>query len=409
MHVVAADVAVHQGQAGNAEGDEVVVVTHLPGLLFGVVIAGVVAVVGQGPATGAVDPHPHVVAAEFLQADVEGVAAVFGREQGKRGLVVEVAGQGAAVFLADEVAEVGAQGPVADGLAVAEVEILLLIDIAEFGIPDADLGAFVVEGVFAAAEVESVRGEGGRFAVHEHVFHARIVARAVLAELPAIERQAADFGGGHLAAAEGLRQRATVIGAQDRQHRHPFADLQFGFRDLAFECHAQAPEVVGRAAVTMDRQQLRSRGALAAVELLRVQPQHIHTEAHRALGIAGFGVEDEVLCPLLSLALRVGRVGVVAIEVGVAQVQRGFGVIGEAFGLAGDGQGEGQAAATDQAQRLQTGKGRAWGTGGRIEDELAHCDAPLLLFCFYFCHTSSYNIGEDICGIFGGCQSEVIR
>ncbi|MNY23845.1 hypothetical protein D3C86_1575280 [compost metagenome] len=54
--------------------------------------------------------------------------------------------------------------------------------------------------------------------------------------------------------------------------------------------------------------------------------------------------------PLFSLALGVGRVGVVAVDVGVAQVQRGLGVVGETFGLAGDGQDEGQAAAADQAQ-----------------------------------------------------------
>ncbi|MNM72885.1 hypothetical protein D3C81_845900 [compost metagenome] len=234
MHVVAADVAVHQGQARNAECDEVVVMTHLPGFFLGVVIAGVVAVVGQGAAAGAVDAHPDIVAAEFLQADVEGVAAVLGREEGERGFVVEVAGQGAAVFLADEVAEVGAEGPVADRLAVAQVEVLLLIDVAEFGVPHADLGAFFVEGIFAAAEVETVGAEGRRFAVHEHVFHARIVARTVLAELTAVERQATDFGGSHLAALEGLRQRTSVIGAQDRQYWHPFADLQFGLGNLAF-------------------------------------------------------------------------------------------------------------------------------------------------------------------------------
>ncbi len=76
-----------------------------------------------------------------MQADIEGVAAVFRREQGERGFVVEVAGQRAAVFLADEVAEVGTQGPVTHGLAVAQVEILLLINVAEFRVPDADLRA----------------------------------------------------------------------------------------------------------------------------------------------------------------------------------------------------------------------------------------------------------------------------
>ncbi|MNZ87502.1 hypothetical protein D3C78_1063620 [compost metagenome] len=209
-----------------------------------------------------------------MQADIEGVAAIFGREQGKRGLVVEVTGLGAAVFLADEVAQVGAQGPVADGLAVGQVEVLLLVDVAQFRVPDADLRALFIERVFTAAEVETVGGER-RFSVHEHVFHARVVTRAVFLELTAIERQATDFGGGHLSALEGLRQRAAIVGTQDRQHRHPFTDLQFGFRDLAFERHAEPAEIVGGAAVVVDRQQLRAASALAAIELLRIQAQYV--------------------------------------------------------------------------------------------------------------------------------------
>lgn len=92
-----------------------------------------------------------------MQADVEGVAAIFGREQGERGLVVEVTGQRAAVLLADEVAEVGAQGPVAQGLAVGQVEVLLLVNVTEFRVPDTDLRALFIERIFTAAEVETVR------------------------------------------------------------------------------------------------------------------------------------------------------------------------------------------------------------------------------------------------------------
>jgi hypothetical protein len=62
-------------------------VTHLQD--FPGIVAGVVTVVGQGAAAGAVDPHPRTVAGEFLQADVEGVAAVLGREQAN-GFVVQL-------------------------------------------------------------------------------------------------------------------------------------------------------------------------------------------------------------------------------------------------------------------------------------------------------------------------------
>ena len=346
MHVVAADVAVHQGQARHAEGDEVVVVTHLPGFFPGVVIAGVVTVVGQGATAGAVDPHPRTVAGEFLQADVKGVAAVLGREQAKQGFVVQLAGAGAAVILAVEETEVGAQGPVTQWLAVHQVDELLAVDVLEFSVPHTDLGAFFVELVFAALEVESIRGER-RFAGHRHVAHAAVVAWAVLPELTAVERQAVDFLRGDLAAAEGLRQRAPVIRTQDRQHRHPVAHLCLGLRQLGLERHVGATEVIRRATIVVQRQQLRATGAFAAVEFHRVQPQHIHAEADGALGEPGFGIEDETLRPLLSLALSLGRVGEVAVDVEVAQVQVDLGAFDKArlFGLgrqgrAGQGDGD---------------------------------------------------------------------
>ncbi|CAI8959709.1 hypothetical protein EMIT0357P_60090 [Pseudomonas marginalis] len=391
MYVTAADIAVHQGQSRHAEYHEVEVMPHLPGFFLGVVVAGVVAVVGQGAATGAVDAHPHAVAGEFLQAHIEGVAAVFGREQGEHGLVVEVAGQGAAVFLAVEETEVGPQGPVAHGLAVGQVEVLLLVDIGQLGVPHADLGALVVEGVFAAAEVEAIGGERG-FAVHEHVFHARVVARAVAAKLAAVEGQAGDFAGRHLAAAKGLGQRAAIVGAQDRQHRHPLADLQFGLRQPGFQRHAQAPEVVGGAAVIVDRQQLGTAGAFAAIELLGIQPQHIDAEPHGALGEAGLGVENKTLRPLFGLALGVARVGEVAVEVGVAQVERGLGIIDETVGMGEEGQGK-------QADNTET--------RGRIAGEWTHSDAPFHLLFLLFVIRRRTTLGRIFAGFSWGVKQKL--
>ncbi len=40
---------------------------------------------------------------------------------------------------------------------MGQVDVSLAIDVLELGIPEADLGAFVVERVFAALEVEAVR------------------------------------------------------------------------------------------------------------------------------------------------------------------------------------------------------------------------------------------------------------
>ncbi len=192
-----------------------------------------------------------------------------------------------------------------------------MVDVFKLGVPHADLSAFFVEHILAAAEVEAVGGERCA-ASHGHVLHARVVARAVGAELATVHGQPVDLLGGDLPALKGLRQRAAVIRAQDRQHRHPLADLQFGFREARLACHGQAPEVVGRASVTVDRQQLCAASAFAAVQLERVKPQRIHTKAYGALGKTGAGVEDEVLRPFLGVILRVGRVDEVAVDVEVA-------------------------------------------------------------------------------------------
>jgi len=109
----------------------------------------------------------------------------------------------------------------------------------------------------------------------------------------------------------------------------------------------------------MDRQQLRTASAFATIELLRVHAKDVEAEADGALGEAGFGVENEVLRPFFSLALRIGRVDEVAVEVGVAQVQRGFAVVKKAFGIGAHRQGQSEAAATDQAEgrtRFEMGK-----------------------------------------------------
>ncbi|MCY1434293.1 hypothetical protein D9M71_503500 [compost metagenome] len=118
VHVVTVDIAVHQRQTRNPDGGEVVVIAHLPGVLLRVVEAGVEAVVGQAAAAGAVDAHPLAVAGEFLQANVERTAANLGGEQARVDLVVDFSGQFAAVIVVLEIAEVGAQGPVSDRLAM---------------------------------------------------------------------------------------------------------------------------------------------------------------------------------------------------------------------------------------------------------------------------------------------------
>jgi len=69
----------------------------------------------------------------------------------------------------------------------------------------------------------------------------------------------------HRRALEGLRQRAAIVGAKDRQHRHHLADLQLGVGQLGLAGHRQAVEVVGRFAVLVDRQHLGAAGATNAL------------------------------------------------------------------------------------------------------------------------------------------------
>ncbi|MNC33060.1 hypothetical protein D3C75_814410 [compost metagenome] len=97
-----------------------------------------------------------MIAGQVLVADVEGVAATLGRQHAVEGLVVDGAGQLVAVLAGVEVAEVGAQGPGAERLAVLEAEEALLVDVLQLRVPGADAGAVGVEGVVGAGIVEAV-------------------------------------------------------------------------------------------------------------------------------------------------------------------------------------------------------------------------------------------------------------
>nr|BFE90818.1 hypothetical protein GCM10020185_13540 [Pseudomonas brassicacearum subsp. brassicacearum] len=99
----------------------------------------------------------------------------------------------------------------------------------------------------------------------------------------------------------------------------------------------------------MHRQQLRTGRATTAVELDRVQAQHVHAETDHALGEAGLGVEDETLGPFLGFALGIVRVGEVAVDVEVAQIEVDLGILDKPRlrgqdGQGGAGQGDGDEA-----------------------------------------------------------------
>ena len=126
---------------------------------------------------------------------------------------------------------------------------------------------------------------------------------------------------------KGLGQGAAIIGAQNRQYRHPLADLQVGLRDTHLAGNSESAKVIGRAAIAVYRQKLGAFGPFAAIEFDREQAEHIGAETHCALGEAGLGVEDEALGPFLGFVL-VGRVAnKVAVDIEVAQRQANFGLV----------------------------------------------------------------------------------
>ena len=276
--------------------------------------------------------------AQTLVGDREGVAARLGAQRSLVHLVVQVAGLGGAFVLAGDVAQVGAQYPVADRLAVGQLQVALLVDIFQAGMPGADHGVVAVELELAATEVEVTALNF----IEGHVGKPCFTTLAVLPELAAVQGQAVDLVGSQLRALEGLRQRTTIVRTQDRQHGEPFADLQLGVGQLGLGGDGDTTEFVGRAAVVMHRQHVAVVSVAVAVEFHREHAQHVEAEADRAFGIAGARIEDEALGPGFCLGLVAARPGVVdevAVEVVVAQAQGDLGVIDETGCVACAGQG----------------------------------------------------------------------
>src|SRR5450830_258239 len=108
MDIGTFDKPVHQGQSRNAHRSEVIVVARLPGTLLGTVIAPAKTVVSQGPTARSCNALPTRFAREPLQTHIESTAASLERKQARERAVVLTAGQRGTIFLAHEVANVGA-------------------------------------------------------------------------------------------------------------------------------------------------------------------------------------------------------------------------------------------------------------------------------------------------------------
>ncbi|MCY1463856.1 hypothetical protein D9M71_818090 [compost metagenome] len=107
--------------------------------------------------------------------------ATLGRQQRIERPVVDITKARIALLPGGEVTEVGAQGPVAQGLAVLQAHEALLIDIFEAPVPEAGGGAIGVEAVVATGIVEGIAvGLAlGQVAEHgDHFLVAGFVAQA---------------------------------------------------------------------------------------------------------------------------------------------------------------------------------------------------------------------------------------
>lgn len=100
--------------------------------------------------------------------------------------------------------------------------------------------------------------------------------------------------------------------------------------------------------------ELKGKKIVATVELDRIQAQHVHAETDGALGEAGTGIQNEALRPFFGLALWVGRVNEVTVDVEVAQVEGGLGVFQETA-LVGSEDGEGAGHGQQAGQQLACG------------------------------------------------------
>src|SRR5690606_5137606 len=164
---------------------------------------------------------------------------------------------------------------------------------------------------------------------------ARGTANGVL-DLTSGQGQVVDFVGGDLATFEQLRQQAAVVGYQDRQFRRQGADARLGLGETNLTGQAALAELVDSAAIAFQREQsTRSTvatglgGTTTTIQTHAQEADGVNAETHGAFGEARLVVENEALPPLAGLAIVVGSVDGVVVEVEVAQGQAGLAVTDE--------------------------------------------------------------------------------
>src|SRR5690606_33621144 len=280
LGMVAGNVAGQEGQAGYADGGEVVVVACLPGALVGIgEVVDLHEVDQEGVA--AIDIGKAGIAAHLLVGEADLVAVQAVAEHAVPGLVVDLAGVGRTAVLAQTHAQVGAQFTGPYGLFGEQAEEVLAVDIVEAGEVIA-AGDLVAEPVVDTGQIQMIglgaTGEAAVLVVQREVFG---IGRGTVDDLvqpPADEGQALQFLGGQQAAFVDLRQGAAGTGLDHRQLGNVRAVAKFGLGELDLGGQSQAAELVRGAAVLAHRQQVGAAAAAARIELDAEHAQRVEPE-----------------------------------------------------------------------------------------------------------------------------------
>ena len=250
------------------------------------------------------------------------MAAGCCRKQAIGRVAADLTDAGTAIILVNEVTKIGPQHPVADRLLVQQIEIALLVDIFQLRMPQPHLGALLIETVLGTRVIEAVGGYPRR-SPGRKILHIRRVAQADRSVLTRLQPQPFDLFGDQHGTAESLRQQAAIVVAQQRNIRQQLTELQLRSGKARFRRNPGTAEIVSGATVIVYRQQFRTAGQPAAVQL---DPEHgypLQTKAHRPRGVARVELENKTLRPLIHLAFSGARITEVTVEIVIAQQQVG--------------------------------------------------------------------------------------
>ncbi len=276
LGVITGDIARQEGQAGDADRGEVVVVTRLPGALVSVGEIVDLDEVDQ-VRVAAVDVGIAGVTVHLLIGEADLVATQAVAHHAVPGLVVDLAGIGCAGVITDHQAQVGGQRRIlAQRLHSLQIEEVLTIDVVQLGgVVGADQ---LFREVIARAGKGQVIGLGSAVETTVLVVDLQLlrVGRSTVDDLvqtPAGQGQTGHVLRHHQGAFEYLGEGSAVAGGNHRRFRDVAAVTQFGFRELRLGRQTEAAELVRRAAIVAHWQQI---GVGAATAGIQFDAEHPH-------------------------------------------------------------------------------------------------------------------------------------